>query len=161
MNSAAQHQANLKMDEQEIDRLRKQITAFRGAIQDAQAANDDGLMYMMRFPSNCCDHASKFLFLWLFDLGHRNFTWVTAKVGDASHVWLELGGIIIDITADQFPGVTTKVVVDRSSKWHSGLEDVKRCRMGNGTETEEDFFNRTWQIDSVEYIYETIMKYLP
>lgn len=149
------------MNEQEIDRLREQITAFRAAIHEGQAANDDGLSYMGRFPSNCCDHASHFLFLWLFDQGHRDFIWVTAKVGEQSHVWLELNGVIIDIAADQFPGIRQPVVVARFSEWHSGLTIKERSSMGNGSETEEAFFSRLWQVDRVEQIYDTIMKFLP
>lgn len=35
-----------------------------------------------------------------------------------SHAWLEQGGLIVDITADQFPEVEDVVIVTYDSDWH-------------------------------------------
>jgi hypothetical protein len=36
----------------------------------------------------------------------------------SSHAWLQNGGWIVDITADQFPDVDEPVIVTNSSEWH-------------------------------------------
>ena len=39
-----------------------------------------------------------------------------------SHAWIEAGGVIIDITADQFPCIGEKVIVSEQSGWHETFE---------------------------------------
>lgn len=39
--------------------------------------------------------------------------------GISTRVWLERGGVIVDVTADQFRGIREKVIVTRKSKWHA------------------------------------------
>jgi hypothetical protein len=43
-----------------------------------------------------------------------------------SHAWLRYEGLIVDITADQFPEVEEKVILTRSSEWHMGWEQIDR-----------------------------------
>lgn len=38
-----------------------------------------------------------------------------------SHAWLQLNGVIVDITADQFPDFNAKVIVTTKSDWHESL----------------------------------------
>lgn len=58
-------------------------------------------------------------------LEHRFATrplWVGARFADdtdASHAWLEVGGFIVDITADQFG--KEPVIVAKRSDWHATL----------------------------------------
>ena len=42
----------------------------------------------------------------------------------SSHAWLEVGGILVDVTADQFG--RPPVIVAERSRWHERLRDVQR-----------------------------------
>jgi hypothetical protein len=90
------------------------------------------------FPCGWCQDTSWALGRLLADRGKTGFQLVFAKHPDDernTHVWLERGGLIVDITADQFvgsgcPGVM--VTTDRS--WHNSwthesqdLDDVLGC----------------------------------
>ncbi len=49
----------------------------------------------------------------------REGTWTT-------HAWLARGDIVADITADQFDGVPSGVIVAESSEWHERFEITSR-----------------------------------
>ncbi|KQV15006.1 hypothetical protein ASC97_31425 [Rhizobium sp. Root1203] len=53
--------------------------------------------------SGACDDASLLLARFLKENGHGMFQRMSGKRGDDTHVWLEQGGFVIDITGDQFP----------------------------------------------------------
>jgi len=42
---------------------------------------------------------------------HQANTW-------SSHTWLEKQNLVVDITADQFPEISDKVIVCLDSEWH-------------------------------------------
>src|SRR5690606_14776331 len=50
-----------------------------------------------------------------------------------SHAWLYRDGLIVDITADQFPEVVSKVIVTTDSPWHRTfdvtIEHIADCRI--------------------------------
>ena len=72
------------------------------------------------FPNECCDTACSVLGLHLYDFGFRN---IVEKLGvvapGVKHRWLEVGSVVVDITADQFG--QPAVVVDPDSAWHKSL----------------------------------------
>ena len=39
-----------------------------------------------------------------------------------THAWLECANLIIDITADQFPGIKEKILVTRENSWYEQFE---------------------------------------
>ena len=43
--------------------------------------------------------------------------------------WLEVKGIIVDITADQFDGVEEKVIVTESKDFHSQFTSITRHKI--------------------------------
>jgi hypothetical protein len=59
----------------------------------------------------------------------------------AAHAWLRRGGLTLDITADQFPGVAEPVVLTAEPTWHhanflmprdghvAGVDWYKSCEM--------------------------------
>lgn len=75
------------------------------------------------FPHGWCDDCSRVLGSLLKEQNEANFKRVTGWRGEhlgASHVWLQRGDLIVDITADQFIGeVTTPVIVTTEIAWHS------------------------------------------
>ncbi len=80
----------------------------------------------MRFPKSCCEVASYLLAYYLRDMGFSDVRVVCGTLDFESeeqfHVWLEVDGWIIDITADQFPRFSDPVIVTpHDGSWHSQL----------------------------------------
>ena len=112
------------MEEAELRRI---VLAFRKRLE---AADRSGLhITLHRFPVGSCGVASEILAQVL------RKRWPEAKLmlvrgelrrgGELwSHAWLELDGITIDITADQFG--REPVIVARESAWHEALLEVER-----------------------------------
>jgi hypothetical protein len=137
------------MTRAELDKLRRFVKRLRTAIDRARDEYEfpDDLPFINHWPRNCCD--APYLFLMLHELGHRGLTRKTADVshyGDdfGKHVWIVLDEITIDITADQFPDVSDKVIVSRRSEWHDAL-----------TVMEE----RPWALDSQEELYDRYVRW--
>lgn len=98
-----------KVNDHELYELRHHVTRLRGAIDRAKAEQPDQLPFINHWPSNCCD--APYLFFLLYELGQRGMIRKRADVSHLvpefkRHVWTVLDGVTIDITADQFPGVT-------------------------------------------------------
>lgn len=76
------------------------------------------------FPKQCCDVASLLLAYRLRDLGFQNIVRCFGHLHGDSHVWLEVDGTIVDITADQFPSVEDPVIVaeTKRSPFHAQIE---------------------------------------
>lgn len=79
------------------------------------------------FPKGACGDTCLVLGQVLHDEGFQGVQYIC---GDKyridgrpySHAWLLYKGIIIDITADQFPEVESKVIVTSESEWHKQWE---------------------------------------
>jgi len=79
------------------------------------------------FPSGACGDATLVLGTHLKDISLGKFNYMVGNYHGieenswSSHVWLQSGQLVIDITADQFPNVDDKVIVSNNSIWHSTL----------------------------------------
>jgi hypothetical protein len=79
---------------------------------------------MQDFPVGACGDAVPLLGTYLAEQGFGTFMYALGLRAcdginrEHSHAWLEADGIIIDITADQFPEVHRKVIVTTRSDWH-------------------------------------------
>ena len=51
--------------------------------------------------------------------------YVSGELGNRTHAWLELDGVVIDITSDQFAG-GEPVIVSKDSEFHRRFEEVRR-----------------------------------
>ena len=84
------------------------VNKFRTALQNMNPLDFAGTsLSVSKFPNACCDDASLLLAAFLVDNGYPNSYVIRGSSGGnnselKSHVWLELNGIQIDITADQF-----------------------------------------------------------
>jgi hypothetical protein len=78
------------------------------------------------FPKGSCGDAALLLRAFLQEQGLGTFGyilgWRERDSGRGSHAWLEAGGVIVDITADQFPEIDEKVIVAENSAWHAGFQ---------------------------------------
>jgi hypothetical protein len=108
--------------EVEDDRVRGLVIGFRRAIE--QTDFSDTTLNLANFPRQCCHHACKLLWIYLYENGITGLTQVVGKGPENAtdqHLWLDRDGLFIDITADQFTGIDDKVIVCRDSNWHSQL----------------------------------------
>lgn len=94
------------------------VRDFRARLE--QYDQDHGLT-LQSFPNGACGDASILLAHHLSRHGYGPYRYVCGRHGDASHVWLTDGEVIIDITADQFADFDTPVFVAASSSWHAAL----------------------------------------
>src|SRR5262245_59645174 len=72
------------------------------------------------FPAGSCGPASELLGRYLEMHGWTPVRYVWGNRGGRSHGWVEAGGFIVDITADQF-GLPSVIVANRS-EWHEGWQ---------------------------------------
>lgn len=75
------------------------------------------------FPTGSCGDASLLLGKYLDEMGMGQFDYVCGELGRQSHAWLEKDGIIVDITADQFDGVTEEIIVTDNDDFHKRFEE--------------------------------------
>lgn len=75
-----------------------------------------------RFPHGWCDDTSRVLAILLREQGEVGFERVcgTRRGSEtATHVWLQRGELVVDITADQFDDeVSAPVIVSADARWH-------------------------------------------
>jgi hypothetical protein len=141
--------------------LHQLASAFRKAIEEAKHDFPDYLKRKFAsFPEQTCGHASTLLALYLMERGFNEvqqvFNGCRGKNCDESHAWLEVGGLIVDITADQFSDRIEPVVVTRDHTWHSEFygeirEPAIRHFDSHSTEAKENY----------EKAYAQIKKWLP
>ena len=103
-------------------------------------------IWLENFPSGCCTNASVFLGNYLkYEAGGKDTELVLGYRGkgrwmeDVRHHWIETGGFIIDITADQFPEVEAPVIVTAQSAWHERFNKGERESIRPITSYVEEF----------------------
>lgn len=125
------------MKAEEAIRLRALVNSFRTAIVRTDRSK---LPISLRdFPAGSCGDACLLLAKFLDEAGCGLATYVAASRGPYSHAWLELGGLQIDISADQFFRDPEKllwtgrplelrdgVIVSTDRTWHAGFDDESR-----------------------------------
>jgi hypothetical protein len=115
------------MGEVTRERLLKQATAFRDAIERVERARL-GITFDS-FPRGSCGDASLVLGHFLKKRGFVCPTYVQGERGEVnddwtSHAWLRVDRFIVDITADQFPEIGERAIVAEESTWHGTFEII-------------------------------------
>ncbi len=101
---------------------------LRATVERAQDGNAD-IAWLARFPRKCCNFTANILLLDLSELGvgriRRMMGTVRDHIGNdlETHVWVQTGDFVADITADQFG--QAKVIVEQQSSWHDSLHDIR------------------------------------
>jgi hypothetical protein len=111
-------------DEMLQAKLKASATRFRTAVQQV-VATKGAPSHIRGFPRGCCGIVSELMGDYLNTLGIGDFHYVCSAKDGASHAWLELDGLIIDITGDQFPG-REPVYVGRPDAWYGEWEEDTR-----------------------------------
>jgi hypothetical protein len=122
-----------RIDQDTLARLREIATAVRNAIEESRIAFPGYLKdKFAAFPKETCSHASTLLALYLSEQGFLDvqFVFNGCRHDDfqRSHAWLEIGPVIIDITADQFDGISDPVIVTLDRTFHDQFYGQHRQR---------------------------------
>ena len=113
-----------------VSLLKAEVYRFRHAID--QYVEREPHPFLTQFPAGCCKHASLLLARYFGEMQRMkpeliaNGRRINEEGHRESHAWLELDGIVIDITADQFGKDIDKVIVTPCSAFHDGFEDQSR-----------------------------------
>ena len=97
---------------------------FRSAVE-VVVKTGNVPMHIQGFPRGCCGIISELMGDYFNRLDIGEFLYVCGMKDGASHAWLEVGGLIVDITGDQFAG-RPGIYVDELDAWYSEWEqDIK------------------------------------
>lgn len=105
------------------DEIESLAATFRRAIEECDPR--DLPIALQHFPRGACDDASLLLAEYLFRQGLPRAQRISGNRGQQTHVWLELGGMTIDITADQFDDYPGTRFVLSEATWHAQFYPVK------------------------------------
>ena len=109
----------------EIEEIYIAATNFRNAIE---AVSPYLGISFESFPRVSCGDVAPMLGTYLAEQELGEFQYMLGNYGSeaegnwSSHAWLQLGDIVVDITADQFSDVTEPVIVQENSEWHYDLD---------------------------------------
>lgn len=95
---------------------------FRTVLEHTESLPD----YKGTFPQGWCGSTSRALGAYLIESGYGPIEYVHGFRRHLSHAWLEIGSLIIDITADQFGDFSEKVFVSEDRTFHDTFSDVER-----------------------------------
>jgi hypothetical protein len=106
----------------QIARLRILATSFRRAIcaTDPSDVDPEVRFIVANFPKDVCGAVCFLLGHYLRTNGFPGAEYVNGirPADGRSHAWIETGGIIVDITGDQFPEIADEVLVTTDDTWH-------------------------------------------
>ncbi|MEU1620259.1 hypothetical protein ABZ479_23500 [Streptomyces sp. NPDC005722] len=122
-----------------MSELRTLVAGFRQAIVDCP---DPGLVSLERFPHGSCGDASILLGQYLYENGQGVWTYVSAWENRATHAWIEKNGLRVDITADQFDGVDTPVIIASGGGWHDRFTVDPTAAHGALIDVREEYARR-------------------
>jgi hypothetical protein len=101
--------------------LNQLVCRFRTAIENVMKTS--WVPENLRgFPHGCCGTISELLGEHLNSLDIGEFYYVCGDKGGGSHAWLEVYGLVVDITADQFEG-RPPVYVGVKDAWYAEWEE--------------------------------------
>ena len=112
----------------DLTRVTSLAVRFRTAIEKCDPSRLP--IGFQKFPRGSCGDAVLLLGTFLKEQGAGTFTYVVGERGKKgrtwrSHAWLEADGVIVDITADQFPEITESVIVTTHSDWHKKFKQER------------------------------------
>lgn len=108
-----------------LEKLKRECETFRAAIVRSDSRElSIGFRY---FPRGACGNTSYVLGHFLEEIGFGIFNYVIGYMGQQSHAWLEKEEIAVDITADQFDFVKSKVLVQPTNWHHTVFSRLEVC----------------------------------
>lgn len=111
-------------DSQGLNRYRRIAQVAHQALADYASTAPAGDMFKT-FPAGCCGAAAELVARYLREAGEPAL-YASGTRGNAddfnSHAWVEIGPVILDVTAGQFPEIRSRFIVTTSRTWHSQWE---------------------------------------
>jgi hypothetical protein len=117
----------------------ERIQTFCGAFREAilRTGRADLPSSFRNFPLGCCGDTCLLLAKFLINHGAGFPDYVVGTSGRQSHAWLEIGSVIVDITADQFlenpvgsvrapSSIRAGVIVTTTRAWHKQFREQNR-----------------------------------
>jgi hypothetical protein len=101
--------------------IREISVLFRNALEKLPIEKFPESSFFNCFPRGCCGDSSHLLAKYFKDANLKPY-YVCGWMGRQSHAWIELDGLIIDITADQFDEITEGVIVTNDSEFHKKFD---------------------------------------
>lgn len=99
----------------DLDEISIAVARFRKALEASAADLGDAFAL---FPRGCCGNASILLANYLREQRLGLFELVSGCRDEVSHAWLEGGGMIVDVTIDQFHDAPPGSFVLQNFEWH-------------------------------------------
>jgi len=135
----------------ELTTIARSGAEFRNALE----RSDLGFLPTLAdFPKGSCGDASLLLGQFLRDSGFGDFDYVCGGQFDTgrmqTHAWLQRGGLIIDITADQFHDIDSPVLITYDHMWHGRF--VSEVKHVAGWDTYDDH-----TLSSLTRAYKTVL----
>jgi hypothetical protein len=107
-----------------IDQLREHAELVRSCIEELQRA-DDPPSLIKSFPRMGCRISTIAMAISLAENQGADRKLIKGRFGgEQGHAWLQFDGIDIDISANQFDDMKERVIVRRSSEYHSRFSDA-------------------------------------
>ena len=100
------------------DSIQAAAERFRRALEEGGLTH----VTLQAFPRGSCGDASELLGEYLSGCGLGDWTYRWGVRKQQTHAWLEQGGVIVDITADQFGEGMPSVLITRDRRWHEAFE---------------------------------------
>lgn len=145
------HELPKKMD---IEEIKLASTKFRNAINKCHSLL--GITFK-NFPEGSCGDAAPLLGTYLIENKLGEFQYYTGNYGAketwSSHAWLQAGSLVVDITADQFPDITKKIIVEEHSLWHKKLN-------GEALNLADYRIYDDSTVSNLSYLYKIIMRHI-
>lgn len=135
------------------EQIRQYGLKFRKAIESLTTSEFPQSSFFENFPRGCCGDTSNLFAKYLSKKGiDALYVWGINQ-NDYSHAWLEYRGVIIDLTADQFPEIHDKVIVSKESDWY------KQFTMQGRYKSDFEEFNQ-YNSQRLGQVYKNIMNRL-
>ena len=116
------------------DATRKRIAAIYAAATKFRVALEKGglpLISLADFPRGSCGDTCELFGQFLIDSGFGEWLYCSGQRDEPfhTHAWLEQQGLILDITADQFPDIHQRVLLTLDHSWHARFLPVTGRRI--------------------------------
>jgi hypothetical protein len=107
-------------------RLRRVVRRFRRAFDMTDRVNAPGVL--PQFPRGCCGWAARFMGNYLRDHFKMKplHIYAMSRKGDGGHEWIEVDGVVLDVTLDQFEPGLPKAHVGPLLPIHRQFEVTRR-----------------------------------
>lgn len=115
----------------ELEELNKDVKDFMDAFF-VSSRYGFKLEILEDFPTNCCEFISMLFAKFLIEKKKYTFHDVLMVKGQCKsnnyqlHLWLEVRGVICDLTAGQFDDAPVKVIVTEQSVWHKRFNVLEK-----------------------------------